>query len=175
MQNKRKSIIISTSILLLFLLSLVSLLSLKYFPYTCFENQIVKKFHDNPTAYPETYDSLCKIEYDKKIFFPKTKAEYAILHFDKFLKRNIQLTNKQLEELLVFLNDSSNYCWGELGTPYFDRFITFHNKIGECVGLTKIDFWGQTYSTPHLSLMKWGLVNPKNHKLIKLIKEIEAK
>ena len=161
-------------IIVFILIGVFVLIFVKNYPYRKFEKEISKKFTNDETAYPETYDSLCNVEYTNNISFPKIQPDYAIMHFDKFLKRNIRLTSKQLNKILVFLNDSSNYCWGELGTPYFDRFITFHNKNRECIGLTKIDFGGQTYSSPHLSLMKWGLINPSSNKMNDIIKEIEA-
>ncbi|MBK6640379.1 MAG: hypothetical protein IPG39_03675 [Bacteroidetes bacterium] len=42
---------------------------------------------------------------------------------------------------------------------YFDSYFTFHDKDGNCIGYTDFSFEGQTYSTPSLAKMKWGLLN----------------
>jgi hypothetical protein len=146
---------------------------LTYPKFNSYEREITKQYPNESTSYPEDYDSLCKLEFQKGVTFPKTKPSYSLLHFDKFLKPNIRLTNRQMVEILESLNDTANYTWGELGTPYFDRFITFHDQKGNCVGLTKIDLGGQSYSTPYIAKMKWGLIKAENYRINELITEIE--
>ena len=115
----------------------------------------------------------CSFETKNNITFPRVKPTYAELHTDKAFKYGKRLTEKQMNKLIRILNDTSTYTWGELGTAYFDRFITFHDKNDNCIGLTKIDFGGQTYSTPYTAKMKWGLIAPDKNEFFKTIEEIE--
>ena len=135
------------------------------------EKQIDKRFPSVETSSWEDYDSLCLQETANNISFPRITPSYAVLHFDKFCKSDIRLTFEQMNEIIVILNDTANYCWGELGTPYFDRVITFHDNEGDCIGITYLDFGGQTYSYPLNAKMKWGLM--KTDKLFELIRKIE--
>ena len=142
-----------------------------YRKFDKYEKQIDKKFPSVETPFPEHYDFLCMQETANNISFPRIIPSYAVLHFDKFYKSDIHLTFEQMNDIIVILNDTANYCWGELGTPYFDRVITFHNSEGDCIGITYFDFGGQTYSYPFNSKMKWGLM--RTNKLYELIRKIE--
>jgi len=135
------------------------------------KKQIDKKFPSVEIPFPENYDSLCMQETANNISFPRVKPSYAVLHFDKFYKSDIRLTFEQMNDIILILNDTANYRWGELGTPYFDRVITFHDNEGNCIGITYFDFDGQTYSYPFNAKMKWG--GMKNDKLFKLVRKIE--
>ena len=133
--------------------------------------QIDKKFPSVETPFPDNYDFLCMQETASNITFPKINPSYAVLHFDKFYKFDISLTFEQMNDIIVVLNDTANYRWGEFGTSYFDRVITFHNSKGDCIGITYFDFEGQTYSYPSNAKMKWG--GMRTDKLLKLIRKIE--
>jgi hypothetical protein len=122
------------------------------------KKQIEKKFPSVEIPFPENYDSLCMQEIAYNISFPRVNPSYAVLHFDKFHKSDIRLTFEQMNDIIVILNDTANYSWGELGTPYFDRVITFHDNGGDCIGITYFDFGGQTYSYPLNAKRKWGLM-----------------
>jgi len=116
------------------------------------------------------YDSLCKIENEKGLFFPLKEVEFAKLTKNDLWKKSKIIRGEELTELLEFLNDSTNYAWGELGTPEIHYYLTYYNKNDNCVGLTTIDLEGMAYSYPSIARMKWGLL--KEMKLIdKLIFE----
>lgn len=136
-----------------------------------YEKQIDKKFSSVETPFPENYDSLCMRETQANITFPRISPSYAVLHFDKFYKSNIRLTLEQMNNIIAILNDTASYRWGELGTPYYDRVITFHDGRGDCIGITKIDFGGETFSIPLNAKMKWGMM--KTRELFVLISEIK--
>ena len=144
---------------------------LSYFLTIKPKKQINKKFSSVKTPSSENYDFLCMQETASNITFPRISPSYAVLHFDKFYKADIRLTFEQMNDIIVVLNDTANYCWGELGTPYFDRVITFHDNKGYCIGITYFDFGGQTYSYPLNAKMKWG--GMKTNKLFELIRKIE--
>ena len=136
-----------------------------------YERGINKRFVNAEISFPENYDSLCIKEAQNNITFPRITPSYAVLHFDKFYKPDIRLTLEQMNNIITFLNDTASYEWGEWGTPENHRIITFHDNKGDCIGITKIDFVGQTYSTPYNSKMKWGAL--KTNDLSELIKKIE--
>jgi hypothetical protein len=39
-----------------------------------------------------------------------------------------------MEQLLTILNDSTNYRWGELGTPEVHYYFTFHDHNDNIIG-----------------------------------------
>ena len=139
------------------------------------EKEIDKRFPSAEVSYPENYDSLCMQETLNNITFPRITPSYAVLHFNKFYKKSaIRLTMEQMNNIISILNDTANYEWGELGTPFFDRIITFHDDKGNCIGITKIDSYRktyQTYSTPYNAKMKWGAMKTEN--LYNVIRKIE--
>lgn len=133
----------------------------KYHPdCSSYKNEISRHYgySYNLTTSPEAYRDDCETEYKKNISFPIDYPDYALLHYNKLFKKNKKLSQKQLDTLLTIINDSSKYVWGELGTPYADRYVTFHLNSGRCIGLFKIDYEGNTWATPNLARMKWGLI-----------------
>lgn len=120
--------------------------------------EIKKRYSYDKTSSMESYKDDCIEEINRSIEFPIDKPAFSRLHFDKFTKPSIALDVKQTDSILGLLNDSASYIWGEIGTPHFDAYITFHDKDGKCIGYTDISFEGQTYSTPSLARMKWGLL-----------------
>jgi hypothetical protein len=124
------------------------------------------------TVLPETYDSMCKFEINNRLDFPRIKPDKVILHSNNYLTPKRELTQVQVETLLKILNDSSNYRWGELGTPEIHYFFTFLNLKGQCIGITTIDLEGMAYSEPSIARMKWGGLKTMNE-VEKLINEIE--
>ncbi|HLO92459.1 MAG TPA: hypothetical protein VK172_14940, partial [Lentimicrobium sp.] len=50
------------------------------------------------------------------------------------------LDGKQTETILRILNDTASYVWGEIGTPYFDTYFTFHDKEGNGFSCSKDRF-----------------------------------
>jgi hypothetical protein len=124
------------------------------------------------TPQPETYDSLCRTEYNKQINFPVKEAAYAKLHSNRLFANSYDLSLDEMAELLKIFNDSSSYRWGELGTPEIHYYFTFHDHNANIIGLTTIDLGGMAYSYPPLYKMKWGKLNNMND-VLKLIQEIE--
>ncbi|MEM6687622.1 MAG: hypothetical protein AAF617_17725, partial [Bacteroidota bacterium] len=100
------------------------------------------------TPWPKAYDSLCKIEDEKGIYFPTKKVEYAHLTKNNFWKTTERLKTDELKTLLTILNDSASYDWGELGTPEIHYYITFYDQNDNCIALTTIDLEGMAYSHP---------------------------
>ncbi|MBK6348178.1 MAG: hypothetical protein IPF68_19995 [Bacteroidales bacterium] len=132
------------------------------------KNQIAENngyFAETPMI--KEYDSLCKTEDEKGIFFPNKRVTYAKLTQNDFWKKSEILKGHELTELLEFLNDSSSYQWGELGTPEIHYYLTYFDQNDHCIGLTTIDLEGMAYSYPMTARMKWGML-----KEMKLIDEL---
>lgn len=122
------------------------------------------------TPMRETYDSLCRMENQNGIYFPNKSVEYAKLTKNGIWKTSELIKGDELKELLEFLNDSSSYGWGEIGTSEIHYFLTYYDQNDLSIGLTTIDLKGMAYSYPSTARMKWGLL--KEMKLIdKLIFE----
>ena len=131
-----------------------------------YKTEIINKYSYNKTSTVETYNEDCSFEFQNQIQFPLDKPNIAKLHFSDLNILPKTLNDKQTETILRILNDTSSYVWGEIGTPYFDTYFTFHDKNGNCIGSTKFSFDGQTYSTPSLAKMKWGLLTDKAREIL---------
>lgn len=125
------------------------------------KTEIKKRYKYDKTSTIESYVDDCLLEFKNNIQFPLDKPVSAKIHFDKLTKTAKALDNKQTEVVLRILNDTASYVWGEIGTPHFDRHFTFYDKDGNCIGYTDFSFDGQTYSTPSLAKMKWGMLTDK--------------
>lgn len=124
-----------------------------------YKAEIVKQFPYNETSSPETYLRQTATEYKQGVQFPLEPVASAKIHYPALTKFSKELDSSQIKAILSILNDSASYVWGEIGTPFFDCYFTFYNKEGDCIGLTDVSFDGQTYSTPQLARMKWGLLS----------------
>jgi hypothetical protein len=154
----------------LFLIGLIVIIIVGIFIFSrpnieSIKNQIAENngyFAETPL--PNEYDSLCELENEKGIFFPNKEVQYAKLTKNDFLRKTEIIKVKELTDLLEFLNDSTSYRWGELGTPEIHYYLTYFDQDDNCVGLTTIDLEGMTYSYPMIARMKWGML--KEMKLI---------
>ena len=123
--------------------------------------EIKKRYKYDKTSTKESYVDDCSLEFKNGIRFPLDKPVSAKLHFDKLTLPAKSLDTRQTEAILNILNDTASYVWGEISTAHFDRHFTFHDKEGNCIGYTDFSFNGQTYSTPSLAIMKWGMLTDK--------------
>ncbi|MBL6446381.1 hypothetical protein JMN32_08685 [Fulvivirga sp. 29W222] len=125
--------------------------------------EIKNQIAENNSYFVETplkmeYDSLCKVEDEKNIYFPGKDVKYAKLTKNDFWKKSEIIKGKGLAKLLKFLNDSTSYRWGELGTPEIHYYLTYFDQEDNCIGLTTIDLEGMAYSYPMIARMKWGML-----------------
>ncbi|MBJ7427492.1 MAG: hypothetical protein JHD28_00810 [Bacteroidia bacterium] len=167
-----KSKILTLKVLLIIVISVISYMTLYY----CkdYQSEIKERYEYDLTSTSESYNEDCAFEFKNNIQFPIDKPIFAKLHFDQFFKPPKTLNKSQTETILKILNYTSSYIWGELGTPYFDRRFTFYDKDRNCIGYTEFSFDGQTYSTPRLAKMKWGLLTEKARViLLKTINSLE--
>lgn len=134
-----------------------------------FKKSIQKKNSYQKISDRESYEKDCSLEMKQNIHFPTDKTEYAVIHFSNIFKFSHNLNFNQTQKILTILNDTSNYEWGEIGTPTFERYITFYNSKNECIGLTMLSSDHQTYSTPHIARMKWGFLSSKGFESINKI------
>ena len=157
-------LLIITAVALFFILNLNS--------RNHYKAEIRKRYTYQKVSSIKTYRKDCALEFKQGIQFPLDKPVSAKLHFDQWIKPPKTLDANQAAIVLGILNDTASYKWGEIGTPHFDRHFSFHDKDGHCIGYTDFSFEGQTYATPHLAKMKWGMLT--EHARAILIKTIDA-
>ncbi|MEO6520387.1 MAG: hypothetical protein ABIN91_01810 [Mucilaginibacter sp.] len=133
------------------------------------KKDIYKRFPNIEASEPDSYIRECTKENRKGTTFPMVKASYALLYKNNILTDPVRFSNKQMDNLLVMLNDSASYKWGEIGTPAFDRHVVFYDKTDKCIGLAHVSFDGMVYMDPYLKKMKWGMVKEPVLDLIKNI------
>lgn len=102
--------------------------------------------------------------------FPIKVPNKAIVVKNNLFRTSNHIQETDLKEIILLLNDSANYKWGEIGTPYFDIDIFYFDENNKAIGVTKFSYDGQTYSYPHIPVMKWGLLQSDAfHKLSKIL------
>lgn len=146
-----------------------------YRPYRFTDIVIKDEFYgeyEAETAFPENYTEKCNFENRNNITFPRTKPDKVFLHSNGLKRHKKELNQKQINKLFTILNDSTNYGWGELGTPEVHYYFTFLNVENKIIGVTEVDLAGMAYSEPYIAKMKWGRLD-KMEKLHKLIYDIE--
>jgi hypothetical protein len=120
----------------------------------------------------ESYISDCRFETDHHITFPFQKPAYALAHIsDSKPGEPRRLKTEELNFLIKIINDSASYGWGEVGTPYFDKYITFHNKAGRCIAIMDVSYDYQTESTPTIAKMKNGRLRDNAMRAFKTVLE----
>lgn len=141
------------------------------FPNITIEDKFYESYQTE-VAMREDYKEKCDFENRNSITFPRTKPDKVFLHSNGLIKHKNKLNKKQVNELLTILNDSTNYVWGEIGTPEVHYYFTFHNSKDEIIGVSKIDLEGMIYSEPYIAKMKWGRFD-KMRKIHNLINDIK--
>ena len=122
----------------------------------------------------ESYVSDCRFETDHHITFPFQKPTYALVHVnDSKPGEPRQLKPDALNLLIKIINDTASYDWGEVGTPYFDKYITFHNKAGRCIAIMDVSYDYQTESTPTIAKMKNGRLKDNAMRAFKSVLELK--
>lgn len=161
---KTKHVVVVSLILLLAIVSIMIVNAYHHAEKS--KAAVAKRFTYDKVFMKESYATDCAMEFKDGIQCPLERPESAELHFHRLGKMPVSLNRQQTATILQVLNDTSSYVWGELGTPYFDSYFTFHDKDGNCIGYTDFSFEGQTYSTPSLAKMKWGLLNENARKTL---------
>jgi len=124
------------------------------------------------TSSEESYRTDCQFESENHISFPTQTPAYAIVHINDFKSGKPKLLKPdELNNIIKAVNDTSSYEWGELTTPYFDKYITFHNKTGRCIAILNISYDYDIEARPSTAKMKYGHLTGKGMDAIKSILE----
>lgn len=128
------------------------------------ENNNKNKYSMNITPDINNYDSLVKIDIEKKRTILLGEAKSAEMYNNSlpFLTHKFELNETQ--RILKIINDSTNFDWGEIGTPYYDKIIVFFDKNKNEIGYINVSFDGQIDVFPNLTHTKWGLLSDKGFK-----------
>lgn len=152
---------------LIIMLGLVGYVSMSKPDLKKLRHEIEIKNKDSEVAHPRSYDSLVTFELNRGISFLENEAVNSEICSNYFPYQKKLLDSEQTQRLLLILNDTSNYIWGETGTPEFDKTIIYYGQNKEVVGCTILSTEsGEAKSYPHRSLTKWGSLSPKGHKEI---------
>jgi hypothetical protein len=148
----------------------VIFLSAFIYKHKTHESQIENlKVRNQDIAYPDTYKEICKKEITMS--FPLESVSYAKVS-DMAGLNSKRLKTKELNDLILILNDTGSYEWGEIGTFEPTHKILFFNQKDEVIGITKIEidrYFVQTQSNPHLGKMKWGALSKEGQHQLKYL------
>ncbi len=107
------------------------------------------------------YADLVNDEVQNSRTFLLNEAAYSVIYNDEFPYSSTKLDLRTTNEILILLNDTSSYRWGEYGTPEYCWTIIYYGNTSEPIGYTQIDPLGEVESFPYRSLMKWGMLTDK--------------
>ncbi|MES2575394.1 MAG: hypothetical protein V4572_10665 [Bacteroidota bacterium] len=125
------------------------------------QNKFKHKYSINITPDKNNYDSLIKIDIEEKRTILLGEAKSAEMHNNSFPFSTHKFELNETERILKIINDSTNFDWGEIGTPYYDKFIIFFDKNKNKIGYVNISLDGQIDVFPNLTHTKWGLLSDK--------------
>ncbi len=155
------------TILKIFLLILSVLIILAAYIFFTFPdkekvvNNLKGKYSESVTPDKNNYDSLVKIEIKEKQAILLREAKSAEMHNNSFPIFTHKFELNETERILKIISDSTNFKWGEIGTPYYDKTIVFFDKNENEIGYVDISLDGQINMFPNLAITKWGLLTDK--------------
>jgi len=121
----------------------------------------------------EHYDSMCSCITKNQLIFPSTDAIRGKLFENKaddnspFEKNDsVDIDSSFIISFRKIIMDSSNFSWGEIGTPYVDGLLEFYDVKGKKVSEVKISSDGMLWTTPYLGITKDGRLNEKGDSLL---------
>jgi hypothetical protein len=133
--------------------------------------EVESSYSQSEISYRYNYTDLVEKDKESSNEFLLGEAEYSIIYSNFFPFESRKLDKEESVELLVILNDSSNYSWGEWGTPKYSKTIVYFNANDEEIGYTKWEPLGEADSFPYRSLMKWGMISNNGDKKLREIIE----
>lgn len=127
--------------------------------------------------WPQKYDSACNCIKENNLLFPTETVESGIL-FKNCLSDptdgfqfvdSFPLDKQFILDFRKITGDSSNFIWGEPGTPYTDYIILFFDDGGKAINRVEISYDHCLTAEPHLGTMKWGGLSNKGMIRIKAL------
>lgn len=128
------------------------------------QDKLQNKYSVNITPDKSNYDSLVKNDTKNNRTFLKGNAKSSKIFNNSFPFLTHKFEKNQTERIIKILNDSTNYDWGEIGTPYFDKIIVFYDEDENEIGYVDISLDGEIDIFPNIALVKWGLLSDKGYK-----------
>ncbi|OYU96917.1 MAG: hypothetical protein CFE21_01115 [Bacteroidetes bacterium B1(2017)] len=119
------------------------------------------KYHETTTPDQSTYARLVKEDKKAKRTILLGKATHSVMHDNMFPFSTHEFNLNETERILEVINDSANFNWGEIGTPYYDKIIFFYDEDENEIGYLDISLDGEIKVFPDLALTKWGLLSDK--------------
>ena len=113
---------------------------------------------------PEHYRDLSNCyETNRYLFLDSTAIYYEL--YENMAERygeNFEMVSEGevapvIKKVNKLVGDTSNYIWGEAGTPWTQFRLDFINKEGQIVNRIKIaPYGGMLWTTPSFGTTKWG-------------------
>lgn len=128
------------------------------------KNNLINKYSESVTPDKKNFDSLVKIEFkqNQSILLNETKTAKIYDNLFPLFYNKFELN--ETEKILKIICDSTNYQWGELGTPFYDKMIILFDENENEIGYIDISLDGQIDMFPNLAITKWGLLSNKGFK-----------
>lgn len=154
-------------IMLLAISVIIILLAYSFFTFPNKEkikNNLINKYSESVTPDKKNFDSLVKIELNQNqsILLNETKTAKIYNNLLPLFYHKFELN--ETEKILKIICDSTNYKWGEIGTPFYDKTIILFDKNENEIGYIDISLDGQIDMFPNLAITKWGLLTDKGFK-----------
>lgn len=128
------------------------------------KNNLINKYSESVTPDKKNFDSLVKIELNQNQSILLNETKTAKIYNNLFPLFYHKFELNETEKILKIICDSTNYKWGEIGTPFYDEMIILFDENENEIGYIDISLDGQIDMFPNLAITKWGLLTDKGFK-----------
>ena len=118
-------------------------------------------YSENVIPEKNSSEKLIKFDIENNRTILLGKAESSKMYKNWFPFTTHKFGKNETERILKILNDSRNYIWGEIGTPYYDQIVVFLDREENEIGYVNISLDGQIDVFPNIALTKWGCLSDK--------------
>lgn len=120
--------------------------------------------------WPPDYKELCDCYRANKYLFPAADSKEYILYqnIDQEYGETYQAISsgnkpEVFDGFRTLLSDSSNFRWGETGTPWSTHKIDFINSKNEIIARITIGSGGMIWTNPDYRVAKWGSLTDEGY------------
>jgi len=125
-------------------------------------NKMIELLNNPDSLFPYmVYDSVLYFRYGTE---EKFEPRYWNNIYSKYAIESKRLDIKEVNSILITINNPLNFNWEECGTPFIEGAIIFYNSGNQIAKIEHACSGGQIFTNPNNALIKFGVLNEKGYK-----------